>query len=89
MKDLPPGIAVNKFFNFNSEPKYTGDSVRNEQMLISKRGKKDISVLNFLLSKFPLWFNILNNLLIMDSFIGTIKYFVSCFFTISPLKLSK
>ena len=49
-----------------------------------KETKKEgviISVLNFYWSIFPLWFNILNNLLIMDSLTGTIKYFVSCFFT--------
>ena len=52
-----------------------------------KETKKEgviISVLNFYWSIFPLWFNILNNLLIMDSLTGTIKYIVSRFFTMFP-----
>ena len=46
-----------------------------------KETKKDISILNFFFSIFPLWFSILNNLLIMNSLIGIMKDFVSSFST--------
>ena len=46
--------------------------------LTAKRDKEGviISVLNFLLLIFPIWFSILNNLIIMDSLIGIMKDFI-------------
>ena len=54
--------------------------------LTAKRDKEGviISVLNFLLLIFPIWFSILNNLIIMDSLIGIMKDFISRFFTMYP-----
>ena len=74
--------VVNKYFN--NEQKQTNDSVRKELVDFKKRRKKEgviISVLNFFLPISPLWFSILNNLLITDSLIGIVKDFVSRFFT--------
>ena len=65
-KDWTEKLATRPIINifFNEEKKHTNDLVRKEQTADFKITNKEgeiISVLNFFLPIFPLWFNILNN----------------------------
>ena len=62
--------------------------LEKNKYLVSKRDKGRRS--NYFCSKlllpiFPFWFSILNNLLIMDSLIGIMKYFFSHFSKMFPI----
>ena len=60
--------------------------LEKNRQLISKRDKKRRSNLcsKLFLANIPLWFSILNNLLIMDSLIRMVKDLVSRFCTMFP-----